>query len=101
MGTRTRAREREGRRLVRSQPFLRLARAAGRAGRAPAAATYAPRLSSVRQAIYIRCMASETIQHFIETGDRLEAWCHNPDCRHHAVIDMVMLRDRLGSGLID
>ncbi len=39
---------------------------------------------------------SETIQHFIDSGDRLTLYCHNPRCRHHARIDMLKLRDRLG-----
>jgi hypothetical protein len=39
---------------------------------------------------------SETIQHFIDSGDRSEAWCHNPKCGHHAFLDMEKLRDKLG-----
>jgi hypothetical protein len=35
-----------------------------------------------------------TIQGFIDRGDTLEIWCHS--CRHHATIDMMKLRDRLG-----
>jgi len=37
---------------------------------------------------------SETIQHFIESGDRFELSCHS--CHHHAGLDMLKLRDRLG-----
>jgi hypothetical protein len=39
---------------------------------------------------------TETIQHFIDSGDRYELWCHNSACGHHAHIDMLKLRDRLG-----
>lgn len=41
-------------------------------------------------------MRGHTIQEFIETGDRLTAWCQDVKCRHHAVLDMAALRDRLG-----
>lgn len=42
-------------------------------------------------------MASgETIQQFLDSGDRYEIWCDNQECRHHAHIDMAALRDRLG-----
>lgn len=39
---------------------------------------------------------AETIQHFIDSGDSIEIYCHNPKCRHHATLDMLKLRDRLG-----
>lgn len=41
-------------------------------------------------------MGSETIEHFIASGDQYEIYCHNARCRHHAKIDMAKLRDRLG-----
>lgn len=41
-------------------------------------------------------MERETIQHFIDLGHRLEIYCHNPRCGHHATVDMLKLRDRLG-----
>lgn len=37
---------------------------------------------------------SETIQHFIDSGDTYEICCHA--CHHHAKIDMVKLGYRLG-----
>lgn len=37
---------------------------------------------------------SETIQHFIDSGDTLEAWCNS--CRHSNLVDVLKLRDRLG-----
>lgn len=39
---------------------------------------------------------SETIEHFIASGDHMEAWCHNRACGHHQVLDMLKLRERLG-----
>lgn len=39
---------------------------------------------------------TETIQHFIDSGDWFEIHCQNPRCYHHAQIDMLKLRDRLG-----
>lgn len=41
-------------------------------------------------------MRGETIQTFIDSGDRLEAWCHNPACNHHQRLDMIALREKLG-----
>lgn len=41
-------------------------------------------------------MERETIQHFIDLGDKLTLYCHNPRCGHHAQIDMLKLRDKLG-----
>ncbi|OJU02574.1 MAG: hypothetical protein BGN87_00030 [Rhizobiales bacterium 65-79] len=40
------------------------------------------------------CRMSETIQHFLSSGDTYEICCHA--CHHHAKLDMVKLRDRLG-----
>lgn len=37
---------------------------------------------------------TETIQHFIDSGDRCEVHCNR--CGHHAPLDHVKLRDRLG-----
>jgi hypothetical protein len=39
-------------------------------------------------------MQGETIQHFIDSGDRYEVCCHV--CHHHAKLDMLKLLDRLG-----
>lgn len=41
-------------------------------------------------------MRGETIQTFIDSGDKLRVYCHNPLCSHHLELDMMMLRDRLG-----
>lgn len=41
-------------------------------------------------------MRDGTIQGFIDSGDRLFAYCHTPPCYHHAELDMVKLRDQLG-----
>lgn len=41
-------------------------------------------------------MKGETIQSFIDSGDRLTAWCHNSRCNHNAILDMHALRERLG-----
>lgn len=45
---------------------------------------------------YLAGMATETIQHLIDSGDRMEIWCHAPRCRHHAYLDLEKLRDKLG-----
>ncbi len=37
-----------------------------------------------------------TIQSFIDSGDSMEAWCHNPRCRHHATLDFEKLKAKLG-----
>lgn len=39
---------------------------------------------------------SQTIQAFIDSGDRLIPWCHRSACNHHAPLDMIALRDKLG-----
>lgn len=39
-------------------------------------------------------MPGETIQHFIDSSDTFEMSCHT--CHHHAPLDMLKLRDRLG-----
>ncbi len=41
-------------------------------------------------------MRGDTIQTFIESGDKLRVYCHNSSCNHHAELDMLALRDRLG-----
>lgn len=41
-------------------------------------------------------MAYETIQKLIDSGMTLTAYCHDPRCNHHAVLDLHKLRDRLG-----
>lgn len=41
-------------------------------------------------------LRGETIQSFIDSGDVLTAYCHNPKCHHHGRLDMMLLRDRLG-----
>ncbi len=38
----------------------------------------------------------ETIQTFIASGATYEAYCQRPTCGHHAPLDMLALRDRLG-----
>lgn len=37
-----------------------------------------------------------TIQDAIDAGERLEAWCHSPRCGHHAYLDLIKLREKLG-----
>lgn len=37
-----------------------------------------------------------TIQEFIDSGDKLRVYCHASHCNHHAELDMLMLRDKLG-----
>lgn len=41
-------------------------------------------------------MRGETIQTFIDSGDKLRVYCHNPLCSHHVELDMLMMCDRLG-----
>lgn len=39
-------------------------------------------------------MSNETIQGAIDLGETIRADCN--ECRHHAVLDLLALRDRLG-----
>lgn len=41
-------------------------------------------------------MRGETIQTFIDSGDKLRVYCHNSGCNRHAELDMMALRDKLG-----
>ena len=41
-------------------------------------------------------MRGETIQTFIDSGDKLRVYCHASHCSHHAELDMLRLRDTLG-----
>ncbi|WP_367226919.1 hypothetical protein, partial [Mesorhizobium sp.] len=37
-----------------------------------------------------------SIQERIDRGERISVWCHRPTCGHHADLDLVKLRDKLG-----
>lgn len=39
---------------------------------------------------------NSTIQGSIDLGMTITAWCHNSACAHHAKLDLLALRDKLG-----
>ena len=41
-------------------------------------------------------MKGHTIQDRIDNGEWVSVWCHRPTCAHHADLDLLHLRDKLG-----
>ena len=58
-------------------------------------------LSSFLGLAYVPGMSSNrTIQGMIDGGYKTRAYCHNSKCGHHAEIDWLALRAKLGPGFV-